>query len=133
MTTEILNKEIVNYIINDVELTIKRLGINVQLSIEQCEDYNHNKFDKIVSTSFQTMPMLFKEIHIEGDINVITRETEEDNCKVIINLDVRYTHFDGGTNGHNLGKITYLADKSYKGRNTKHINMYVNKVKSLAI
>jgi hypothetical protein len=133
MTTEILNKEIVNYIINDVELTIKRLGINVQLSIEQCEDYNHDKFDKIVSTSFQTMPMLFKEIHIEGDINVITRETEEDNCKVIIKLDVRYTHFDGGTNGHNLGKITYLADKSYKGRNTKHINMYVNKVKSLAI
>ena len=133
MTTEILNKEIVNYIINDVELTIKRLGINVQLSIEQCEDYNHDKFDKIVSTSFQTMPMLFKEIHIEGDINVITRETEEDNCKVIINLDVRYTHFDGGTNGHNLGKIMYLADKSYKGRNTKHINMYVDKVKSLAI
>lgn len=133
MTTEILNKEIVNYIINDVELTIKRLGINVQLSIEQCEDYNHDKFDKIVSTSFQTMPMLFKEIHIEGDINVITRETEEDNCKVIIKLDVRYTHFDGGTNGHNLGKITYLADKSYKGRNTKHINKYVNKVKSLAI
>ena len=133
MTTEILNKEIVNYIINDVELTIKRLGINVQLSIEQCEDYNHDKFDKIVSTSFQTMPMLFKEIHIEGDINVITKETEEDYCKVIINLDVRYTHFDGGTNGHNLGKIMYLADKSYKGRNTKHINMYVDKVKSLAI
>lgn len=133
MTTEILNKEIVNYIINDVELTIKRLGINVQLSIEQCEDYNHDKFDKIVSTSFQTMPMLFKEIHIEGDINVITRETEEDYCKVVINLDVRYTHFDGGTNGHNLGKIMYLADKFYKGRNTKHINMYVDKVKSLAI
>ena len=133
MTTEILNKEIVNYIINDVELTIKRLGINVQLSIEQCEDYNHDKFDKIVSTSFQTMPMLFKEIHIEGNINVITRETEEDYCKVVINLDVRYTHFDGGTNGHNLGKIIYLADKSYKGRNTKHINMYVDKVKSLAI
>lgn len=133
MTTEILNKEIVNYIINDVELTIKRLGINVQLSIEQCEDYNHDKFDKIVSTSFQTMPMLFKEIYIEGDINVITRETEEDYCKVVINLDVRYTHFDGGTNGHNLGKIIYLADKSYKGRNTKHINMHVDKVKSLAI
>jgi hypothetical protein len=63
MTTEILNKEIVNYIISDVELTIKRLGINVQLSIEQCEDYNHEKFDKLISTSFQTMPMLFKEIH----------------------------------------------------------------------
>lgn len=133
MTTEILNKEIVNYIINDVELTIKRLGINVQLSIEQCEDYNHEKFDKLISTSFQTMPMLFKEIHIEGDVNVITKETEEDYCKVIINLDVRYTHFDGGTNGYNLGKIMYVADKSYNGTNTKYINMYVDKVKTLAI
>lgn len=133
MTTEILNKEIVNYIINDVELTIKRLGINVQLSIEQCEDYNHEKFDKLISTSFQTMPMLFKEIHIEGDVNVITRETEEDYCKVIINLDVRYTYFDGGTNGHKLGRVMYVVDKSYNGTDTKHINIYVDKVKTLAI
>ena len=133
MTTEILNKEIVNYIINDVELTIKRLGINVQLSIEQCEDYNHEKFDKLISTSFQTIPMLFKEIHIEGDVNVITKETEEDYCKVIINLDVRYTHFDGCTNGHELGKIMYVADKSYNGTDTKYLNLYVDKVKTLAI
>lgn len=133
MTTEILNKEIVNYIINDVELTIKRLGINVQLSIEQREDYNHDKFDMIVSTSFQTMPMLFKEIHIEGNINVITKETEEDYCKVVINLDVRYTHFDGGTNGHELGKIMYVVDKSYNGTDTKYLNMYVDKVRTLAI
>lgn len=133
MTTEILNKEIVNYIINDVELTIKRLGINVQLSIEQCEDYNHEKFDKLISTSFQTMPMLFKEIHIEGDVNVITKETEEDYCKVIINLDVRYTHFDGCTNGHELGKIMYVADKFYNGTGTKYLNLYVDKVKTLAI
>lgn len=133
MTTEILNKEIVNYIINDVELTIKRLGINVQLSIEQCEDYNHDKFDKLISTSFQTMPMLFKEIHIEGNIYVIANKTEEDCYKVVINLDVRYTHFDGGTNGHELGRIIYIADKSYNGTDTKHINMYVDKVKPLAI
>lgn len=54
MTTEVLNKEIVNYIISDIELTLQRLGINVQLSIEQCEDYKHEKFDKLISTSFQT-------------------------------------------------------------------------------
>lgn len=133
MTTEVLNKEIVNYIISDIELTLQRLGINVQLSIEQREDYKHEKFDKLISTSFQTMPMLFKEIHIEGDINVITKATEEDYCKVIINLGVSYAYFDGGTNGHELGKVMYVADKSYKGTDTKHINMYVDKVKTLAI
>ena len=133
MTTEVLNKEIVNYIISDIELTLQRLGFNVQLSIEQCEDYKHETFDKLISTSFQTVPMLFKEIHIEGDINVMTKATEEDYYKVIINLDVRYTHFNGGTNGYELGKIMYVADKSYNGTDTKHINIYVDKVKTLAI
>lgn len=133
MTTEVLNKEIVNYIISDIELTLQRLGINVQLSIEQCEDYKHEKFDKLISTSFQTMPMLFKEIHIEGNINVIEDEKDKDICKVIINLDVRYTHFNGGTNGYELGKIMYVADKSYNGTDTKHINIHVDKVKTLAI
>lgn len=133
MTTEVLNKEIVNYIISDIELTLQRLGINVQLSIEQCEDYKHEKFDKLISTSFQTVPMLFKEIHIEGDINVMTKATEEDYCKVIINLGVSYTYFDGGTNGHQLGKIMYVADKSYNGTDAKYLNMYVDKVKTLAI
>lgn len=133
MTTEVLNKEIVNYIISDIELTLQRLGINVQLSIEQCEDYKHEKFDKLISTSFQTVPMLFKEIHIEGDINVMTKATEEDYCKVIINLGVRYTHFNGGTNGYELGKIMYVADKFYNSTDTKHINIYVDKVKTLAI
>lgn len=133
MTTEVLNKEIVNYIISDIELTLQRLGIDVQLSIEQCEDYKHEKFDKLISTSFQTAPMLFKEIHIEGDINVMTKATEEDYCKVIINLGVSYVYFDGGTNGHELGRVMYVVDKSYKGIDTKHINMYVDKVKTLAI
>lgn len=77
--------------------------------------------------------MLFKEIHIEGNICVIANKTEEEYCKVVINLYVRYTYFDGGTNGHELGKIIYVADKSYNGTDTKHINMYVDKVRSLAI
>lgn len=133
MTTEVLNKEIANYIISDIELTLQRLGFNVQLSIEQCEDYKHEKFDKVISTSFQTMPMLFKEIHIEGNINVIEDEKDKDICKVIINLNVGYTYFDGGTNGHKLGGFMYVVDKSYKGTDTKHMNMYVDKVKTLAI
>lgn len=133
MTTEVLNKEIVNYIISDIEQTLQRLGFNVQLSIKQCEDYKHEKFDKLISTSFQTVPMLFKEIHIEGDINVMTKATEEDYYKVIINLNVGYTYFDGGTNGHKLGRVMYVVDKSYNGTDTKHINIYVDKVKTLAI
>lgn len=70
MKTEILSKQVLDYIINDVETTIHRLGINAQLSIEVEKDYRGNEYEKLVSTSFQTMPMLFKEIHLEGNIAI---------------------------------------------------------------
>ena len=132
MTTKVLNKDIVNHIISDVQLSIQRLGINAQLSIVELEDYQHEKYEKIVSTSFQTMPMLFKEIHIEGRVCVMNDKTEGYSA-VVIRLGVKYTHFNGDTNGHELGKITYSVDNSYKSEHIQDIDMYVDKVKSLAI
>lgn len=129
MTTKVLNKDIVNYIISDIQLTIQRLGINAQLSIEELEDY---EYEKIVSTSFQTMPMLFKEIHIEGIVSVMNDKVEGYST-IDIRLGVKYTHFDGGMNGHELGKITYSIDNSYKSERIKNLDMYVCKVKTLAI
>lgn len=133
MTTEILNNEIVNYIISDVELTLKRLDINVQLSIVTGENYKHEKCDRIISTSFQTMPMLFMEIHIEGNIDVINEISDEYFYKVIINLSVIYTSFDERTNQHSFGSIMYLVDKSYDNKDKKHINMYVSKISAFEI
>lgn len=129
MTTKVLNKDIVNYIISDVQLSIQRLGINAQLSIEELEDY---EYEKIVSTSFQTMPMLFKEIHIEGIVSVMNDKVEGYSA-VVIRLGVKYTHFDGGMNGHELGKITYSIDNSYKSERIQDIDIYIDKVRPLVI
>ncbi len=136
MLTDQLNKNVLDYIIKDVELTINRLGINATLYIRQDKDYKGNAFEKLVSTSFQTMPMLFKEIHIEADYNIRDMAEKPDSfMEVTLNLDYYYRTFDGGTNGHNLGRVIYEVDKGYnkKGNDTKYMSMYVLKVKSIEI
>ena len=140
MQTEILSKQVLDYIINDVETTIHRLGINAQLSIEVEKDYRGNEYEKLVSTSFQTMPMLFKEIHLEGNIAIRDKvDAPDDFLEVHINLDYYYHTFDNGSNGHTLGRIVFEVDKrtnekmKESGKESNYISMIVRKVQSLEI
>ena len=140
MKTEILSKQVLDYIINDVETTIHRLGINAQLSIKVEKDYRGNNYEKLVSASFQTMPVLFKEIHLEGTISVRDKQDEPDDfLKVCINIEYRYTNFGGGNNGHILGRIAYEVDKrtnekmKESEKESKYISMIARKVQSLEI
>lgn len=140
MKTEILSKQVLDYIINDVETTIHRLGINAQLSIEVEKDYRGNEYEKLVSTSFQTMPMLFKEIHLEGNIAIRDKvDAPDDFLEVYINLDYYYHTFDNCNNGHTLGRIVFEVDKRTNekmienGGESNYISMIVRKVQSLEI
>ena len=140
MKTEILSKQVLNYIINDVETTIHRLGINAQLSVEVEKDYRGNEYEKLVSTSFQTMPMLFKVIHLEGNIAIRDKvDAPDDFLEVHVNLDYYYHTFDNGSNGHTLGRIVFEVDKRTNekmrenGKESNYISMIVRKVQSLEI
>ena len=140
MNTEILSKQVLDYIINDVETTIHRLRINAQLSIEVEKDYRGNEYEKLVSTSFQTMPMLFKEIHLEGSIAIRDKvDAPDDFLEVYVNLDYYYHTFDNGSNGHTLGSIVFEVDKRTNekmienGGKSNYISMIVRKVQSLEI
>lgn len=139
MQTEILSKQVLDYIINDVETTIHRLGINAQFSVEVEKDYRGNEYEKLVSTSFQTMPMLFKEIHLEGNIAIRDKVDVPDDLEVYINLDYHYHTFDNCSNGHTLGRIVFEVDKRTNekmresGKESNYISMIVRKVQSLEI
>lgn len=140
MTTKILSKQVLNYIIKDIEITIHRLGINAYLSIKVEKDYRGNEYEKLISTSFQTMPMLFKEIHLEGNIVIRDKvDAPDDFLEVLINLDCRYHTFDNGSNGHTLGRIVFEVDKQTNekmkesGKESKYISMILRKVQSLEI
>ena len=140
MNTEVLSKQVLDYIINDVEITIHRLGINAQLSIEVEKDYRGNEYEKLVSTSFQTMPMLFKDIRLDGNIAIRDKvDAPNDFLEVYVYLYYYYHTFDNGSNGHTLGRIVFEVDKRTNEKmienegKSNYISMIVRKVQSLEI
>lgn len=126
MITADLHEDVVKYIVNDITMSCRRLGIDTVFYIKE----DGNSYDKLVSTSFQTMPVLFKEIHLEGRIYL---EEDVDCVKVVIPLYYKYKTFDNGENGHILGKVVYVANKDYTSKYIRNISMYIDKVKGINI
>lgn len=132
------NINVLNYIVKDINLSVARLGINTQLSLVEKESYVKTQYWTIDSTPFQIMPMIFKDIKLTGDVYILEDEKKEDVIKVAVRLDYRYHCFDGGSNGHQLGLITYEIDKHFwnqwDGKDREKIAKYeINKVQGLEI
>ena len=132
-----VNMNVLNYIIKDVELSLARLGINTQLSIVEEKDYKNENYLAIDSTPFQTMPMIFKTIKLDGHIYIMEDKKKENIIKITIRLDYRYQTFDDGSNGHSLGMIQYDVEKDYwegwNGVNARYAQNYIFKTKGLSI
>ena len=126
MITADLHEHVVTYIVNDITMSCRRLGIDTVFYIKE----DGNSYEKLVSTSFQTMPVLFKEIHLEGRIYL---EEDVDCVKVVIPLSYKYKTFDNGENGHVLGKVIYVVEKDYISKKIRDISTYVSKVKGISI
>lgn len=130
MIKDLVNDSALKYILSDIELTCKRLGINAKFSIKTEKDYSGKPYELIESTSFQTMPMLFKEIHIEGNIAAMSTTG---SIRVIAILEYRYKTFESGYNGCALGKVIYEVDNMYDGKRPENAHMYIEKIKSINI
>lgn len=63
-----LHKDILDYIKEDIKTTCQRLGINAEFTIENNKDFRGNNYSCIVSSDFQTMPMIFESIKIVGGL-----------------------------------------------------------------
>lgn len=128
---------VLNYIVSDINLTIARLGINTQLSVVEKKDYADRPYLAIDSTPFQTMPMIFKDIKLEGDIFVREDKNDEDIVKVTIELDYKYHTFVNASNGHQLGTLRYDVNKEFwtksNGANEKWARSNIWKVQGLEI
>lgn len=126
MITADLHEDVIKYIVNDITMSCRRLGIDTVFYIKD----NGNDYEDLVSTSFQTMPVLFKEIHLEGKIYL---EEDVDSVKVVIPIYYKYKTFGNGENGHSLDTVIYYIDKGYTSKNIRDISKYISKVKGLTI
>lgn len=104
-----IRRDVLDYILSEVQNSVMRLGINAQLRIRTKKDYRGEPFIAIESDKFQTMPVLFKEVTIEGGISV----TGEPNgmIEVFVRLDYCWRSFTGGTNGTELGAMYFWVEK----------------------
>ena len=131
------NMNVLNYIVKDINLSVARLGINTQLSVVEERDYRNEPYLAIDGTPFQTMPMVFKTIKLDGKVYILEDKKNEDIIKVAVRLDYRYQTFDDGSNSHELGMVEYEVDKDYWSRwdgvYDKYARNYIFKTKGLAI
>lgn len=130
MIKDLVNEAALEYILKDIEITCRRLGVNAKFSININEDYKGEPFTTIVSTSFQTMPMLFKDIHIEGTVRA---KSCTDCVQVIFNLEYRVQTFENGYYGFSFGRMIYEVNNGFNSRRPENAHFYIDKVKSINI
>lgn len=141
MNTEI-RKEIREYILNDVNLTLSRFGISKDLELVR-ESVNRDKsIDYVLCASnIKQFPVMFKELDVDGRmwsmrVNEGDRFYREGTHLVAVRLGYSYKHFGGGSNGCDIGTILYMVNddlpNSFDGC-LYSPEYYVRKVKSLEI
>lgn len=132
------HKSVLEYIIKEVELSVSRLGINTNFSLVEEKDYTTGRpYLKVVSTPFQTMPVIFKKINLEGSVHARPSMTDDKTIEVLICLEYRYSCFDGGSNGHHLGNVKYEVEKelweTWDGEDEQFLRYRINKVHGIEI
>lgn len=127
-----LHKDILDYIKGDIKTTCQRLGINAEFTIENNKDFCGNNYSCIVSSDFQTMPMIFESIKIVGGFYM--KEDNEEYYEVGVYLEYHYRNFEGGTNSCTLGKVIYEVKKGYKPSSILNsASRFVDKIKPITI
>lgn len=123
------NQNILNAIVNDVQSTMLRLGVNSQFTIGVAKDYRNEEYIKIIGSNFFMQPMIFKNIHVEGVIKSVANE-KEDSIDYIVRLEYNYCAWNNGENGIDIGRIIYRVENKWAEKDNAR---FMEKIKGLEI
>lgn len=85
-----------------------RLGINVAFEMSEKKIYDGSLLIKATSTTFNTVPALFHDIHIECS-GALQYDSEHDVYNVCMNCEYKYNLFcNGGRNAARIGDATFV-------------------------
>lgn len=129
-----IRKEIIAFILADINLSLSRLGVSEKVEIVEKKD---NTF-VLASKPIKQMPMMFKEVTVKGKINIVTDDSikvSEDQYLIGVGLDYRTEAFNGGRNGCEIGYIVYRADLMPEDEELGEgeIRYYIRKVRRIEI
>ena len=122
--------KVLDYIAKDIQSKMTRLGIVADFKAVEDKDYMGQTYTKIVSSDFIMQPMKFKDIHAEGRIWVEDYAKYPD-CKLItVQIELKWNHWDGGSNGMRYGSFQYCIDNEFYDNDEAQ---YVENVKGFEI
>lgn len=143
-----IRKDVREYILSQVNETIARLGIDKD--VVETNVYESTYMDKLYynfeSAPISQMPVMFKKLIVTGHmVSVVVKEGDRffecqkaGNDIIAVNIEYSYNHFDGGSNGCNIGRMVFAVcqelPKSFKSECLGDIaDLYVRKIESLTI
>lgn len=117
-----IRKDIREYILSEVRTTLMRLGVTEDIketheSINRYEDLLYYNFK---STPIRQMPMLFKELYVDGYMTSIEIKSDKDiyfgwtdeNDIIVVIIEYSWKSFTRGTNGTEIGRMIFAVSKN---------------------
>lgn len=105
-----IRQEIREYIIEDINRSLNRLGIYESLYEYNCKSNGTDATYQVRTNSIRQMPVVFDELWIDGYMTINAPNGEYNH--IIVYLRFKYTLLNNrGSNGHELGTISYRVPK----------------------
>lgn len=114
---ELVPSEILKEIQEKIQTMMSRLCINTEITITvKYNEYSQRVVATLQSTEFNTVPVIFKSIHLEGHSQPVVETIDNGNeifyrIKFCFFISYRYEDFGHGTNGTDLGSVEFICLK----------------------
>ena len=112
--TDIIRKDALEFIMNDISITLSRLGIHDKfedMTFEEDKKWKTCKFQATIP-DIRTTPMIFKRLSLIATIYVQPGQEDDEYNHVSVNLRFSFTSFNNGLNGTEIGNVKYGVRKN---------------------
>lgn len=98
----LLNESSIKDMCDSLKTTFLRMGVNVDFEISEKMIYDGSLLIKAISTPFNTIPVMFREVRVECE-GRLRKNEENSSYEMDMSCYYRYSLFNGSTNGCDIG------------------------------
>lgn len=128
---------VLDYILEDVNKTLERLGISEKVTIANSEAWSNRMAYFLESKPIKVTPMIYRETKMDGKIYDMEAEWGKGLCPdrgriIVADVGYQFQYFDGGSNGVDLGTAYYaIHSMNIIGENKEGLKYLIRKVKPM--
>ena len=135
---EKIQKNILDYILKDVNVTLERLGVSEKVGVVEEKEIRGRYYYNIESKPIKVTPMIYKETIMKGSITDVEAEEGKGLCRkgyrlIQVSISYAFKYFGGGQNGVELGVAYYSVEKDIAEDEAEQLPYMIRKVQSINI